>query len=164
MPQLNPNGMNAWASPAAHRDEGVVRHLGAGRAALVEGHHRHAQAFPWLLRTRDAEFQGLIATHSIAEAYAVLSSLPVSPRITPSAAWALVEHSVLPYVQAVDVSASDVRRVVERLSRQGLVAGVVHDALIAAAAAKGEADCIVTLNVEDFRRVVDTDRLVVRAP
>ena len=55
-------------------------------AALVEAHARHAQAFPWLQKTREADFQGLIATHSIAETYAVLTSLPLSPRIAPSAA------------------------------------------------------------------------------
>ena len=133
-------------------------------AALVEAHARHAQAFPWLQKTREADFQGLIATHSIAETYAVLTSLPLSPRITPSAAWALLEHSVLPYVQTVDLAAADVRQVVERLSRQGLAGGVVYDALIAAAAMEARVDCIVTLNAGDFRRVVPAGTLDVREP
>jgi predicted nucleic acid-binding protein len=133
-------------------------------AALVEAHPEHSRAFPWLQQARGSEIQVVVAAHSIAEAYAVLSSLPVSPRIAPSAAWALLEHSVLPYAQAVDLSAADVRETVERLSRQGMAGGVVYDALIAAAARKGRADCIVTLNVEDFLRVVDSSRIAVRTP
>jgi predicted nucleic acid-binding protein len=106
----------------------------------------------------------LIATHSIAETYAVLTSLPLSPRIAPSAAWALLEHSVLPYVQTVDLEAAAVRQVVERLSRQGLAGGVVYDALIAAAAMEARADSIVTLNAADFQRVVPAGTLDVREP
>ena len=133
-------------------------------AALVEAHPRHTQAFPWLQKTRDADSRGLIATHSVAETYAVLTSLPLSPRIAPSAAWALLEHSVLPYVQTVDLAAADVRQVVERLSRQGLAGGVVYDGLIAAAAMAANADCIVTLNTADFRRVLPAGTLEVREP
>jgi hypothetical protein len=68
-----------------------------------------------------------------AETYAVLASLPPSFRIAPSAAWALLEHSVLPYVQTVGLAAAAIRQAVERLSRQSLAGGVVYDALIAAA-------------------------------
>ncbi len=133
-------------------------------AALVEAHGRHAQAFAWLRKGRDADAGLLLATHSIAETYAVLSSLPLSPRITPSAAWALLEHSVLPYVQTVDLTAADVRQAVERLARRGLAGGVVYDALIAAAALTAQADCIVTLNPGDFQRVVPAGTLEVREP
>lgn len=133
-------------------------------AALVEAHPRHEQAFPVLGQARDAEIEALIATHSVAETYAVLSSMPTSPRITPSAAWALIEHSVLPFVQTVELGAAVVRQVVERLSRRGLSGGVVYDALIAAAAKHGGAQCIFTLNPHDFRRVAETGSPEVREP
>ena len=99
--------------------------------------------------------QGLIA---------VLSTLPVSPRIAPSAAWALVEHTILPFVQAVELSAQETQLVVRRLSRQGLAGGVVYDALIAEAAMKAGAECIVTPNVSDFRRVTQGISLSIREP
>jgi predicted nucleic acid-binding protein len=133
-------------------------------AALVEAHPRHAQSFSWLHQIRQATVQGLIATHSVAETYAVLSALPVSPRITPSAAWALLEHSVLPYVSSVDLNSAAIHQVVERLSRQGLAGGIVYDALIAEAALRGGAERIVTLNPEDFRRVIPPGALDVREP
>jgi len=133
-------------------------------AALVEAHPRHEQAFPWLLRIRDSEVTAAIAAHSIAETYSVLSSLPVSPRITPSAAWALIEHSVLPFVETVDARAREVQETIRNLSRQGITGGVVFDALIAAAGLKVHADCIVTFNIEDFRRVVREGEIDIREP
>ena len=133
-------------------------------AGLVEAHGKHVQSFPWLQKIRHAEVQGLIAAHSIAETYAVLSTLPVSPRITPSAAWALLEHSILPFVQAVDLSDQETQVVVQRLSRQGFAGGVVYDALIAEAAKKGKAECVVTLNVSDFQRIAQGTSLSIREP
>ena len=133
-------------------------------AALVEAHGRHAQAFAWLQRSRAADPRFLIATHSVAETYAALSSLPISPRVTPASAWALLEHSVLPFVQTVDLTVADVHQVVERLSREGLAGDVVYDALIAAAALEARADCIVTLNPADFRRAVPVGTMNVQEP
>jgi predicted nucleic acid-binding protein len=133
-------------------------------AALVEGHARHGNAFPWLRSIRSDTVEGLIAAHSIAETYAVLSSLPISPRITPAAAWALVEHSVLPFVQSIELTTDEVRGVMRRLSRMGLADGVVYDALIAEAAGKAGADCLITLNPSGFRRVLSAGVMEVREP
>jgi predicted nucleic acid-binding protein len=133
-------------------------------AALVEAHPRHAQAFPWLQRVRGADVQAVIAAHSIAETYAVLTSLPVRPRIAPSAAWTLVEQSVLPFVQIVDLSSSEIREVIQHLSRRALSGGVAYDALIAETARKAHAESIITLNGGDFRRVVQGDTPGIREP
>lgn len=133
-------------------------------AALVEAHPRHAEAFAWLRRVRSGEVEGSVAAHSVAEVYAVLSSLPVSPRITPSTAWALVEHSVLPFITAVSLTQAETVRVVQRVSRRGLAGGVVYDALIAGAAVKGGAELIVTLNPGDFRRVTPEEGPEIREP
>ena len=133
-------------------------------AALVEAHPRHDQAFPWLSRLRQEGILGSISAHSIAETYAVLSALPVSPRITPSAAWALIEHSVLPFVGTVALTGTETGEVARRLSRQGLSGGIVYDALIAEAAVKAGVEVLLTLNPRDFRRVVLADRPELREP
>jgi predicted nucleic acid-binding protein len=133
-------------------------------SALVEAHGRHAQTFPWLQKARKADVEALIASHSMAETYAVLTTLPITPRVTPAVAWALLEHSVLPFVRTVDLAAADVRQAVQGLARQGLAGGVVYDALIAAAALEARADCLLTLNPGDFRRVVTPGTLELREP
>lgn len=131
-------------------------------AALVEAHPRHEPSFSWLQKARRGEAAVVVAAHSIAEAYAVLSSLPVSPRIAPSTAWTMIDRSVLSCCRPVSLSTSDLRGVVQKASHQGLAGGIIHDALIAEVATKAGAARIVTLNPEDFRRVADPAR--VQAP
>lgn len=45
-------------------------------AAIVEPHPQHAPAFRWLKRVRAKEFDMLIAGHTLAELYAVLTTYP----------------------------------------------------------------------------------------
>jgi predicted nucleic acid-binding protein len=54
--------------------------------------------------------------------------------------------------------------VVQRLSRHGVSGGAVYDALIAEAAMKAGAECIVTLNISDFHRVTQGISLSIREP
>ena len=60
-------------------------------AAMVEAHPAHAEALPWVQRVRDGTDIGLVAAHSVAELYAVLTTLPVEPRIPPESARHLIE-------------------------------------------------------------------------
>ena len=46
-------------------------------AAVVEGHPAHVAAFPWLQRVKDKAETGIVAAHSLAELYAILTRLPV---------------------------------------------------------------------------------------
>lgn len=55
-------------------------------AALVEPHPEYVRAQPWLARSRSKSADMVIASHTIAELYAVLSTLPVSLRISPGLA------------------------------------------------------------------------------
>jgi predicted nucleic acid-binding protein len=124
-------------------------------AAVVEAHPRHGPSFAWLQKARRGDIDAVIATHSLVETYAVLCSLPVSPRIAPSTAWTLIDRSVLSCCRPVSLSSPDIRGVVRKASRQGLAGGIIYDALIAEAATKADAARIVTLNPEDFHRVAD---------
>ena len=56
-------------------------------AALVESHPMHQRVFPWFKQARANEFELIVASHTIAELYAVLSTLPIKPRISPIIAW-----------------------------------------------------------------------------
>lgn len=52
-------------------------------AGMVEAHPYHAQGMRWLKRVIQGEIQGIVAAHTLAELYAVLTALPVEPRIAP---------------------------------------------------------------------------------
>ena len=121
-------------------------------AAMVESHPAHARALPWLQRIQDGTDTGLVAAHSLAELYAILTTLPVQPHIPPTVAWQLIQHNVLNRFEVVFLSDEDYVAVIDHLSNLGIVGGATYDALILHAAAKANADQVVTLNERDFRR------------
>lgn len=48
-------------------------------AAMVETHPMHECALHWLQRIKDGGDVGIVAAHSIAELYAILTTLTVQP-------------------------------------------------------------------------------------
>ncbi len=133
-------------------------------AALVEPHPQHSRALSWLKKAKEQEFELAVSSHTLTELYAVLSTLPVSPRITPGLAWRLIHESIVPLASVVSLSSSDYLGTIKRMSDHGLSGGSVYDALIAKAAQKSEADRILTLNVTDFKRVWPEGTTRIAAP
>ncbi len=129
-------------------------------AALVEAHPAHPAAWPWLDRALLGTDQGLVASHTLAELYAVLTRLPLRPAIPPQVALRLIEENLEGF-QVVALSPRDYKSVLRRLSGLGLTGGAVYDALIAQAALKSKAERLLTLNPSHFRRLgPDVDALV----
>jgi predicted nucleic acid-binding protein len=122
-------------------------------AAMVEAHPMHERALPWLQRVQAGLDVGIIATHTIAELYAVLTKLPVRPRISPAVARRLIQQNVLEICRVVSLSEDDYVAIVGHLSDTGIVGGATYDALILYAALKADVDCVVTSNETDFRRI-----------
>jgi len=58
---------------------------------MVESHLAHERALPWLQRVRAETDSGVVAAHSVAETYAILTTLPLRPRISPTTARRLIE-------------------------------------------------------------------------
>lgn len=94
----------------------------------------------------------VVAAHSLAEAYAVLTTLPVSPRLGSGLAWRLLQENVAKHGRIVTLTVREYISVLRDLAARGLTGGVVYDALIARAARKAGVDRLVTLNPADFRR------------
>jgi len=122
-------------------------------AAIVESHPMHPRAFVWLKRAKSSEIQFVTAGHVVAELYAVLTSLPVKPRISPGTAWRLTHENVATVADIITLGVADYRATIKRLSERGVTGGAVYDGLIAAAAAKAGAERLLTLNARDFARV-----------
>lgn len=83
-------------------------------AAIVRSHPQHGQALPWLAQARSGEIQLLVARHSLAELYSVLSTLPIRPRIAPSIAWRLVQENVGAVANLIALSATDYLETLQR--------------------------------------------------
>lgn len=122
-------------------------------AAIVEAHPMHSHAFPWLKRAKLLEFEMLVASHTLAELYAVLTTLPVSPRIAPDIAKRLINKNIEATAKIISLSSHDYITIIENLADSGLSGGVIYDALIVKAAQKSGADKILTFNIDDFKRV-----------
>ena len=122
-------------------------------AALVLPHPMHQRAFPWLKRVKAREIDMIIASHTLAELYAVLTTLPVSPRISPDIAWRLMNENIVKVASIVSLKSSDYIAVIKSLRDEGFSGGLVYDTLIVQSAIKSNADKLLTFNVSDFERV-----------
>ncbi len=121
-------------------------------AALVEAHPEHERCRPWLEKVCAGDLELVVAAHSLAELFAVLSTLPVRPKLTPALARRLIRENVERHATIATLTATDHRAVLDDLAERGLSGGVVYDALIARAAARSGVDRLITLNGRDFRR------------
>ncbi len=131
---------------------------------MVEPHPMHERALSWLKRARAGDFEFLVASHTLAELYAVLTTLPVRPRISPEIASRLVQQNVEGSAKIVPLSASDYRLTVRQMAELGLTGGIIYDALIARVAQKAEADRLLTFNATDFERVWPQGKSILTLP
>ena len=122
-------------------------------AAMVEPHPMHSHAFPWLVRAKSKELDMVVSAHTLAELYAVLTTLPLIPRISPTAARRLIHDNVAATARIIPLSLQDYISVIKNLSDSGLSGGIIYDALIIKAAQKADVKKILTLNTDDFKKV-----------
>ncbi len=122
-------------------------------AAIVRPHSAHARTLPWLKKVKSGEISMIVSSHTLAELYAVLTTLPVSPRITPDFAWNLIQENILGNADIAALSATDYKVVIRKLKEGGLCGGIIYDALVHSSAIKAHAETLLTLNGADFRRL-----------
>jgi predicted nucleic acid-binding protein len=119
-------------------------------AALVAAHPNHARSRWWF--ETDRRIQRIAGLHAYAESWAVLTAMPIEPRVTGEVARAVLDRlrSVLKLVTprpATYVAA------VERCAGRGLRSGAVYDALHLVTAETERADVFLTFNEADFARL-----------
>jgi predicted nucleic acid-binding protein len=96
---------------------------------MVETHPAHARALPWLQRIHAGAVVGIVAAHALAEVYAVLTRLPVHPRITPQLANQVITHNIIDHCTVIALNADDYIQILTDLAGSGLIGGVTYDAL-----------------------------------
>lgn len=122
-------------------------------SGIVESHPMHAKCLPWLQRAKAGEVECIVVSHSLAETYAVLTTLPVKPRISPLVAQRLIDINLQAIARIVPLTITDYWNTIQRMTEMGLSGGTVYDALIATIARRLSVDKLLTLNADDFRRV-----------
>ena len=105
-----------------------------------------------------------VCTHTLAELFAVLTRLPLKPRIQPAMAWRLIRENVERHAGLVSLTGADYKAVLQSQAELGLEGGRIYDALIAKAADKSGVDWLLTLNRKDFTAVWPDGGTKVREP
>ncbi len=132
--------------------------------AMVALHPRHSRAAPWLRKARAGKAQLVVAAHSLAETYAVLSAMPTRPRLTPAITRQMIRANIEPFAEVVALRPADYRRVLDDVASLGLAGGVVYDALAGRVAQKAKVDALLTFNTRDFLRVWPEGADVIQEP
>jgi predicted nucleic acid-binding protein len=131
---------------------------------LVEQHPKHERALPWLSKAKANKFEFVVASHSIAELYAVLTTLPLKPKISTSIAWSLISRNIENKAKIVSLSPTEYCQIIKNLSDQGLSGGIVYDALIVGVAQKSKVERILTFNLNHFRKVCQGKEKILYEP
>ncbi|HXE72320.1 MAG TPA: PIN domain-containing protein [Candidatus Nitrosotenuis sp.] len=122
-------------------------------AAVLAGHQDGERCRGCLLTVHRQQVEGFVAAHSLAEAYATLTSIPARPRLRPSEVWRALQQNVLRHFRVVRLETDEVVQVLGDLALRDIAGGLVYDALILRCAEKVEARRIYTLNVRHFVRL-----------
>ena len=133
-------------------------------AGIVEAHPMHSRCLNWLQRAKAGDFEFLVVSHSLAETYAVLTTLPVKPRISPALGLRLVHSNIEKAAKIVPLTTADYRATIKKMADMGLSGGTVYDALIATAAQRSSVARLLTLNPNDFHRVWPQGQDIVSVP
>lgn len=133
-------------------------------SGIVESHPMHAKCLPWLQRAKTGEVECIVVSHSLAETYAVLTTLPVKPRVSPLVAQRLIDTNLRAMARMVPLTIADYWNTIQRMTEMGLSGGTIYDALIAAVARRLSVDKLLTLNADDFRRVWPEGKQVITTP
>jgi predicted nucleic acid-binding protein len=120
-------------------------------AALKAEHPDHARSLAAVLRVHRGEMAGCASAHALTEVYSVLTRTPFVVRVYPNEALAMIEQSVLPTFEIVEVSLQSHLAALRVCGNAGWKGGRVHDAVHIQVAAQAGCDLIYTYDVEHFR-------------
>ncbi len=122
-------------------------------ASAIDVHRHFGPASAAVGRVAAGNDKGWISQHSIAEIYAVLTRLPVVPRIHPLEAATIIRDNFLRNFAVVGIEKKDYLAVVEAVSQSGWPGGKIYGALLLRCAEKCRAQKIYTLNVRDLQQM-----------
>jgi predicted nucleic acid-binding protein len=122
-------------------------------ASVVSHHPHHSRATSVVGGVLSGKDEGCVSAHGLAETYAVLTTLPVTPRIGPESAKKVIEDNIIAHFEVVALTARDYARLFPKLVDRGVMGGATYDVIQLACARKASAQRIYTFNVKDFRRL-----------
>ncbi|MGA1868386.1 MAG: PIN domain-containing protein [bacterium] len=132
--------------------------------AMIKAHPQHKKSHTCLKMALNNEIDYLVSSHSIAECYSVLTSLPISPKITPNSANHLIEYNIKKSAKIINITSTDYFHVLTTLVNLELYGGIIYDALILRAAEKSNSSVLLTYNIKDFNKLLPSTDLEIKSP
>jgi predicted nucleic acid-binding protein len=130
--------------------------------AAFWGGHRDHQVSVKLLGAANRR-ESMCALHSLAEVYAVMTSLPVKPVIPPEQAVLFVQ-SLRERLTVVALDEPEYWDTIQRTAEMGFTSGRIYDALLLCCAAKMKAKTIYTWNLKHFQAIDPSQASRIRTP
>jgi predicted nucleic acid-binding protein len=119
-------------------------------SALQPDHVHHGRSFAAFMRVQEGAIVGCLSCHGLTEVYSVLTRAPWIIPVTPREILAVIEQSILPYFEIVDVSRQSYLAAIAACAGAGWKGGIVHDAVHIQAATQAKCDIIYTYDIEHF--------------
>lgn len=123
-------------------------------ALLSTVHEHHEVTLAELNRRQKRAEPFVLASHSLAEAYAILTRLPAPLRMAPDFAMELLEQNFAA-LQSISLTPAETWAALKSFPSRGISGGRTYDALIAACAKKARVDTLLTWNVAHFEPLAD---------
>lgn len=122
-------------------------------AALVKKLPDHRRALECLKRHICDGAECCCSTHTLAECYSTLTSLPLQQRILPSEAAQLLEVNFAGKITVVEIPQAVYFHAIRNVAALGLRSGMIYDALHLACAESASCERIYTFNLKHFQRL-----------
>jgi len=132
-------------------------------AGAVAGHRLRERARPWLAAAQEGRLETLVTSHALAEVWATLTALPISPRLAPAMVERVVERFAR-HTTPVDLTWEDYSAAIRRCGDRGLRSGAVYDALHLVAAERHRAEVLLTFDTRHFVRLAGEGSPRILAP
>jgi len=146
-------GANAGVSAHRARQVKIFLDTSVLVASSIEQHEHYPRAVDLLERIQAGFDKPYTGAHNLTETYAVLTRLPLSPRISPAEAMAILRDNILAHFEIVVLTAKEHIDWILTLGMGEICGGGVYDALAIRYAEKVSADRIFTFNVRHFREM-----------
>lgn len=122
-------------------------------ASFVESHPKHTIAATCFQKLNSKKIKFFVSAHSLIECFAVLTRLPLSPKISPGTARFIIRENIEKQANIISLIENDYLDVISRMTDLNLSGGLIYDALILKAAQKEKVEKIYTFNIHDFQRL-----------
>ncbi|HOT29756.1 MAG TPA: PIN domain-containing protein [Candidatus Ozemobacteraceae bacterium] len=133
-------------------------------AALIESHPHHSRTMPWIEKLSHKKIDLGVSSHSIAEIFAILTTLPIVPRIPPGTALEIINNNIIQNSHVIELKTSDYLKCLHLATERGLHGGIIYDILIAYCFDKFKGDGILTFNHKDFARILPDKKEFIIVP